>query len=246
MAHQKITEEIKNVLQSSRIEGNLLFLPDAILTRKLYMQVNAVLENLGGKWNRYKKAHVFEGNPADALAKALDNGESIDKKVLLQAFYTPREIAVIVAEKAEVKGCLVFEPSAGHGALADACREHGAKDVHCVEIDNASIDVLRRKNYQVWTYDFLTIPALDEINRYKRIVMNPPFTKGAYLKHLKHALEGFLCKGGILVSVIPGDIENPRFQALIAPYRHIINLLPTESFKNSGTSVSTAMLKVWK
>lgn len=245
MAHQIITDEIRAVLMRVRIESNLLYLPSEQLDRKLYMGVNAVLENLGGKWNRNKRAHVFQDDPALALQAVLQNGKSEDVKKTLQAFYTPWELAVLVAERGEVHGKNILEPSAGHGALADACMMAGANLVHCVEIDEKAKEVLARKGYLVWDTDFLAIPALPIADRYQRIVMNPPFKRGIDIKHVAHALNGFLAPSGILVSIIAGNIMRPALQKLITPYCHTVEPLPDGSFKSSGTNVCSALLKVW-
>ena len=48
----KIPENVLNVLGECRADGNLLYLPSVQLDRKTYTEVNKVLENMGGKWNR--------------------------------------------------------------------------------------------------------------------------------------------------------------------------------------------------
>ena len=47
----KINNTVLDVLGNCRVEENVLFLP-ANLDRKVYTDVNKVLEALGGKWNR--------------------------------------------------------------------------------------------------------------------------------------------------------------------------------------------------
>ena len=88
------------------------------LDRKLYTEVNAALEALGGTWNRKARAHVFEQDPADALDRVLVDGGFHDVKRDLDQFFTPPELAKRVVEMADVRGKWVLEPSAGAGALA--------------------------------------------------------------------------------------------------------------------------------
>ena len=67
----KIPENVLNVLGECRADGNLLYLPSVQLDRKAYTEVNKVLENMGGKWNRKAKAHVFAKD--DDVAEMLEN-----------------------------------------------------------------------------------------------------------------------------------------------------------------------------
>ena len=67
----KIPENVLNVLGECRADGNLLYLPSVQLDRKTYTEVNKVLENMGGKWNRKVKAHVFAED--DDVAEMLEN-----------------------------------------------------------------------------------------------------------------------------------------------------------------------------
>lgn len=67
----KIPENVLNVLGECRADGNLLYLPSVQLDRKTYTEVNKVLENMGGKWNRKAKAHVFAED--DDVAEMLEN-----------------------------------------------------------------------------------------------------------------------------------------------------------------------------
>ena len=69
--------------------------------RKLYTEVNAALEALGGTWNRKARAHVFEQDPADALDRVLVDGGFHDVKRDLDQFFTPPELAKRVVEMAD-------------------------------------------------------------------------------------------------------------------------------------------------
>ena len=71
---------------------------------------------------------------------------------------------------ANVAGRRVLEPSAGHGALADACLLAGAIHVVCVELDPEKVAHLIEKDHEVFEQDFLTMTP----EPFSRIVMNRP------------------------------------------------------------------------
>jgi predicted RNA methylase len=197
---QAIPADVLAVLRESRIDSNCLYLPARQLDRKLYEAVNKVLTNAGGKWNRGKKAHVFASDPTTELGLALETGVTINKQQLFQSFYTPAELAETVARLADVSGHVVLEPSAGHGALADACRAAGATSVICIDINPDAVAALRSFGYTATEIDFLTFKNVTD-KPFTRIVMNPPFTRGADIKHVKHALT-MLAPGGKLVAIM--------------------------------------------
>lgn len=91
----KIPENVLNVLGECRADGNLLYLPSVQLDRKTYTEVNKVLENMGGKWNRKAKAHVFaeDDDVAEMLENVLLTQEVKDLKREYQFFPTPRAVA---------------------------------------------------------------------------------------------------------------------------------------------------------
>lgn len=154
MGDSVLTSEVKEVLSRATANGNVVVLPSGQLERGLYAKVNKALANAGGKW-KTGVGHVFATDAAPKLAAMLGTGVSVDEKKRDQAFFTPPDLAIRVVALANVQGQVVLEPSAGHGALADVCMTQGAKSVHCVEINAASVAVLRGKGYQVTYDDFL-------------------------------------------------------------------------------------------
>ena len=96
-----IAADVLEVLRRGRIEGNLYFLP-AQLERRQYEAVNKVLVDLGGRWNRYRRAHVM---PEDAIGRLLSviNAGSYTRPADLGQFFTPPELAAKVVELAEIK-----------------------------------------------------------------------------------------------------------------------------------------------
>lgn len=241
MADVKISPEVMDILERSTITGNSLQLPAGQLGRDLYVEVNKVLELSGGKWNRSDKAHIFSCDPRKSLGMAMKSGVAIDEKKLFQAFYTPKDLAMRVAEMADVEGYSVLEPSAGLGALADACMAQGAKSVHCMELNKDTVLLLRKKFSDAVEADFLK----ETPRPYQRIVMNPPFTKNQDVKHVSHALK-FLDKGGVLVAIMAGNTSRKQFQDLLVGLDYEIEEVEEGAFKESGTNVRTIILKVRK
>jgi hypothetical protein len=45
----KVKSDVLDVLAKSKVEGNILYLPNVQLDRKLYVDVNKILEDLGGQ-----------------------------------------------------------------------------------------------------------------------------------------------------------------------------------------------------
>lgn len=242
MANVTLTDDVADILSRSTITGNNLHLPPERLEPKLYQAVNKAIVAAGGKWKGGKiSAHVFESDPRQRLGLMLETGVAIDHKKLRQAFYTPASLAEKVARMADVKGHWVLEPSAGGGALVEACANAGAAGVKCIEIDPDAAEQLRQDGLTgVLTADFLTV---EPVKKYPRIVMNPPFTKDQDIKHVSHALR-FLAPGGVLVAIMADSPNRPKFAAMLKGYRHEIEAVPAGAFKASGTSVRTMIVRV--
>ncbi|MDR1190067.1 MAG: RsmD family RNA methyltransferase [Verrucomicrobiales bacterium] len=241
--------QISGIIRQSTITADSVTLPPGQLDRTLYLEVNKVLTDAGGKWNRKAKAHLFARDPREALQKFLVTGESVNLKKEAQAFYSPPAVAQRVVELARVKDCRVLEPSAGEGALVKECFRQGAIGVHAIEYDKVSVQVLGALEVSstypltVCQCDFLTLKPAD---KYERIVMNPPFTRNAWKKHLCHALNNWLPKNGMLSCVVP-DVAS-QISELLEPlgFYYEIFPLPAGSFKASGTMINTAIVVVHK
>ncbi len=242
MANLILSDDVADILGRSTIRGNLLVLPAGQLERKTYEAVNKALVAAGGKWQRGVQGHVFDGDPRRKLGLMLETGVAVDERQAFQAFFTPAALADELVQLGEVEGQTVLEPSAGHGALADACRLQGAASIECVELNPEAAARLSAKKYPVTIGDFLAQPPQP---RFARVVMNPPFTKGQDLKHVQHAL-GFLKPGGLLVSIMSANTSRPKFQALLESLAdYDVIQVPAGAFKEAGTAVATIMLLAW-
>jgi predicted RNA methylase len=244
MANVTLTPVVRDILERSTVTDNVLFLPKEQLERPVYEAVNKALVAAGGKWNRSKAGHIFKSDPRQLLGLILEQGHVVDTKKQLQAFFTPRGLADRMAEIAGIDGHNVLEPSAGHGALADACMRAGAARVDCCELSEEFSEVLRGKQYDVQTGDFLAMERTGFLaKQYDRILMNPPFTKDQDVKHVKHALR-YLAGGGVLASVMGANTSRKSFQSLVEDLDYEITPLAAGEFKESGTSVATIVLRV--
>lgn len=240
MANITLTDDVAKILSRSTIRGNQLVLPAGQLERKTYEAVNKALVAAGGKWQRGAQAHVFDSDPRLKLGLMLETGVAVDEKKQFQAFFTPTALADELVQLGNVEGQTVLEPSAGHGALADACRVRGAAAVACVELNPEAAARLEAKGYPVTCGDFLAQPPQPTFDR---VVMNPPFTKNQDLKHVEHAL-GFLKPGGVLVAIMSANTSRPKFKALLATLEdYQVIQVPAGAFKEAGTSVPTIMLR---
>lgn len=150
----------------------------------------------------------------------------------------------------------VLEPSAGTGNITRELLKLEAT-VHAVEIhpDRArSLKRIRHRRLKVYRANFLTLTLPCG---YDRVVMNPPFYGTHWMQHVLRAFD-LLKPGGILIAVLPisaalGTTKaHVIFQKWAAENTTRWNKkpdfqdLPAESFAESGTRVSTTILKVQK
>lgn len=246
-----IDDYTKVLLQNLRIEGNVAYIQQQ-LDRDSYVALNKALEALGGKWNRSIRGHVFNGNPSDKIAEALDAGEAVDIKKTFEFFETPDEVGNTLVGLLSIEpGMKILEPSAGHGAIADIVRAACSDcSISVIEIDNENRAVLKEKGYKLIGKDFLKYKKKKPL--FDRIAMNPPFSKHQDIDHVRHAWK-FLKPGGRLASVMAGGTEFREDKKTTAflewaeqqPNYQIFQL-PPGSFKESGTGVNTIILTIQK
>lgn len=243
----RVDEDVLVVLSRAETNGPALKLVGQ-LDRKMYERTNRVLEAAGGKWTKGAKAHLFEGDAADRLEEILLTGEVEVSKDEFNFFPTPPAVVARLMELAGVQeGMRVLEPSAGQGAIADACAKAGAV-VDCYDLMEANYAALtgNARLASVRHADFLT--QAPEAS-YDRIVMNPPFLRQSDIKHVLHALR-FLKPGGLLVSVMAGSVSfrdnklTQDFRNLVHKRRGSIKALPDGAFKASGTMVRSVIATI--
>ena len=185
--------------------------------------------------------------PADPGARfeamrSIMKGGGVQVVVAPQLFPTSAELAAEVAEAADLEpGQRILEPSAGTGALIEAARA-AAEGLHvvAVEINPQLARALADRNIcaTVINADFLDMAGATD--KFDRIVMNPPFERGADIRHIEHARK-LLRPGGRLVSICAdGPRQRQRLQSIASEYRS----LPPGSFKAAGTMVNTALVVI--
>lgn len=240
----RVTTDVLQVLDRAETEGPALRLTGQ-LDRDLYVRTNKALEAAGGKWNRGKKAHLFDRDAADAIEQILLTGEVVSAKQEFGYFPTPAPVVARLIELADLKaGMTVLEPSAGRGAIAGPIAALGCH-VDCIELlrDNALAISDANIGRDLAVGDFLT---WDPHPVYDRVVMNPPFAKQQDIAHVTHAL-GFLKPGGLLVAVMANGVmfrqnkSTVAFRDLIAERGGELIALPEGSFLESGTGVNTVI-----
>lgn len=232
-----------------RITGNRL-------DPKLYKRVNQILEALGGKWNRKAQAHIFPGVSREAIEAALADGKVLNAKQSFQFFETPEDLAQRMVNLADIDpGMTVLEPSAGRGAIAAVILD---KSFDCkltvLDLDpahQAVLESLYESSNAVDSYDVL--PPSDFLGvgpgGFDRIVMNPPFTGGQDIEHVRHAYS-LLNSGGRIVAIMSpsgfnnSDKRSVGFRAWLSGLDHQIEELPAGTFKASGTNVVSMLVKI--
>lgn len=190
----------------------------------------SVMERLGGV-NTENERWEF-GYLINPVLDELSRTGRIPEQKSHQFYPTPIELAEIAVRMAEIEphhSCL--EPSAGHGGLADLMPKYTA----CVEVSPLHCAVLRAKGYQVECADFIQWkPA----RAFDRIVMNPPFSDGRAVAHVKHAAS-MLSFVGVLVAILPASNKG---KILVDGMKHEWSNIYRDMFKDA--SVGVVLLKL--
>ncbi len=252
----QIATNVLRILGAAVVEGSKVSLVGQ-LDRKLYVETDKVLKVAGGIWNRSAKAHVFEGDAAQALESILLTGEYSRTKQDFGQFDTPQSLAGDVVDRAAIRPVMrVLEPSAGLGNIAVEAIAAGGH-VHSIEIDAArcarlALRIARLDSMPAASFctgqqaDFLDIQPDAS---YDRIVMNPPFAGQDDIRHVMHAF-GFLRRNGRLVSIMSAGILfrtnklTTTFRDFVADHYGAIEPLPEGSFRSSGTAVNTCVVTI--
>lgn len=248
----ELTPEARNVLTRATIEPMWVFLPTGRLDPPVYKAVDKFLIALGGRWNKSKQGHHFPAG-TEKVREAIDAGQAVDQKKTLEQFFTPPDIARQAVEAAQIgAGHRVLEPSAGDGALIEAiAKAQPEAIIAALEIDPVMIERLGEKwglRATIGEGDFL---AIEWPSDFDRVVMNPPFGRGADMAHVTKAL-GLLKPDGILVAIMSPhwtfaeSSAATAFRDLVHGHSYDWTLLPEGSFRASGTNVSTGILIIRK
>lgn len=235
-------------------EPTVYSLPAGQLDRKTYEQCNAVLAALGGRWDRKVRGHRFPPAGRADLDAALAAGVAVDQKRTMEQFFTSPDLAARLIGMAGIEpGHDVLEPSAGDGALIrTVLASHPGVGLVGVELDtrlySGLIGEFGQRGVVLICANFLSMPA---IPAFDRVVMNPPFSRGADMAHVCHAL-ATLRPGGRLAAIMSphwtfaSDQAAVDFRALIGGLDAKWTPLPDGSFRAAGTGVNTGILIISK
>lgn len=141
---------------------------------------------------------VMREQPAEAdKIKAMERAMIGRRNDGLDFFPTPESVADEMVAAADIQpGMRVLEPSAGMGHIAERVRAVDAEpDV--VEFSNDRRELLEAKGFNVVGRDFMEVKE----GGYDRILMNPPFSDGRDIQHVRHAYD-LLKPGGRLVAIM--------------------------------------------
>lgn len=255
----KISQDAINVLNSMDITDNLVYLNSGELERKVYLEVSKIMEYLRGKWVGGKtNAFTFNHNPTDTINKTIETGLIPDKNPTAY-FPTPKPVIDRVLEIARLDMSMelewdILEPSAGGGAIAEEIRRlHPTSKIDVVEFLDINQAILREKGFEPHCGDFMEFNS-DKSKKYDAVIMNPPFSvkgdKVAYITHIMNAFE-MLKEHGMVVAIVPtgfmsnSDKKSKEFLDFVISHGDI-EMLPSESFKESGTKIDTAIVSIEK
>lgn len=260
----KIQKDVLAVLSRCQVADNSLTLPGQ-LDRQMYVKVNKIIEAAGGQWNRKAKAHLFNCDAETVVENIIATGEIVVPKDDYDFFPTPAIVADEMAAILRLKpGDRVLEPSAGDGALIDACLRVGNNlDIVAVEYNPQAFVALHVKYadncdgmVSCYHQNFMTFDCANmfgSVEYFDKVIMNPPFRKRSDIRHVVRAFS-MLKPGGTLVAVMSGGIEfrqdslTTEFKAAmnLMSSRFIIKELPAKSFSKSGTDVNTVLITAEK
>jgi predicted RNA methylase len=242
---KQIDTEVLTILSEMECNGDLALQYGKQLDREMYARLNKVLESLGGKWNRSRKGHVFTNGDASAsLSAAVQFGYYIDPKTAYQDFPTPPELAAELVDTAMFDhgpSSPILEPSCGKGNIVQAMIDYGCTNIHAIDIRQECCDKVRPLINSARCADFLELKPKP---MYRAIVMNPPFSKGQDIAHVRHAYD-FLLTGGSLVAIMSpgftfrGDGKFKAFAEWVKSVHGSWRDNPEGSFTASGTNVNT-------
>jgi predicted RNA methylase len=200
-----------------------------------------------------KRATARRAAPIVTVERPAERPSPVVVGAATEYFPTPAAVVARMIDAADLEpGMTVLEPSAGMGAIAAPVHALGCL-VDCVELSGDLARVLDKACYrQVIRADFLEYGPRDNpagAEYYDRVMMNPPFSGQADVKHVTHAL-GFVKPGGLLIAIMSAGVEFRQdktaetFRKLVADHGGQIERLPDGAFEGSGANVRTVLVTI--
>jgi len=238
------------ILNGCTIDGNTVKLPPIQLERELYLEVSKAINLIGGKWKGGKvSGFVFMEDPTELMA-SIRNGNKKNLKKEYQFFATPPDLARKMVELAQIEEYdLILEPSAGQGAIIKAIQQKTNSLVHYCELMELNRSFLSKIPNTVFLKDnflLLNTPTL-----FHKIIANPPFSNNQDIKHVLHMWKT-LVPGGTIITItsrhweFSNNKQETTFREFIRTNNAKIELLPSNTFKESGTSIETNLIVINK
>jgi len=254
----KVSNEAIKVLSDCEIVGNKIFITNPNLDRKLYLEVNKILENISGKWDKKSKSHIFLDSPEKYIDNVILTGDYVNFNKEFQFFPTPKSVIEKMLSKVEInKDSEILEPSAGNGNILKELIKYNPKSVVAVEIQNKFLENLNQvtrafKDSLIIIDDFMNIDFNDLSNvRFNTIIANPPFTKQQDIKHFIKMFQ-LMNIGDQIVCILSSssqfrtDKKSNIFNRILSVNLADVEVLNDKEFKESGTNVSTIMVSFRK
>lgn len=228
MLSQEVIKHIADVADSlSSSPHEYVFYERDSVSDRIIEETSDVLMSLGAELSQCSSKLVFPFDPSLVLSQVVRIG-CVPEKISHQFFPTPKELALRAIELAEVaEEMSVLEPSAGQGGISDYLDK---KNLTCVELSGSHCEILRSKGFKVVQDDFLDwVPS----KKFSRIIMNPPFSKGAALAHLIKASE-VLGDDGVIVAILPASMKDKN---LLRGFKHTYSEVIRDAFEDTGVAV---------
>lgn len=198
---------------------------------------------------------IGQPDPEAARKKALREKEEELCGARIPGFFpTPQSVVEMMLTHAGLYHThSILEPSAGSGAICDGIKQFFADrwnvrpDLDVIEINPTLRELLKLKGYEWIAQDFLAFPydlQIAPVERYDRIVMNPPFENGQDTEHIQHA-DKLLKSDGRLVSIIGegpffrNDSKSQAFRSWLGQRTHYQIDLPAGAFNQAGLARTT-------
>lgn len=248
---KEISNEALDCLKNVTVLDNIITLPQGQLDRKVYVEVKARLELIGGKWKGGKiNGFVFDEDPTQYLDN-IQNGDKRNLKKEFQFFATPDSVCDRLVELADINEQeRVLEPSAGRGAIISAInRVHPKMYVECFELMPLNVQFLNKIDTAIVIGDdFL---KSEESEPFDVIIANPPFSKNQDIDHVMKMWE-MVGNGGRIVSVMSkhwqqsSNKKEKQFRDFLEENKAEVIEIDAGEFKESGTSIATCIVVINK
>jgi hypothetical protein len=190
-----------------------------------------VLNYLGGvpSSNQYWE---FDYNIKPVLDELQRTGQVPDHKTH-QYYPTKETLARMAVDLADIQSeHSVVEPSAGQGGIADFLP---VSQTLCVEVSRLHCAVLTSKGFNTVCADFL---AWNPGRKFDRCVMNPPFSNGRAVEHVRHAAS-MMSSDGRLVAIMPASYKG---KTVVDGWAHEWSQVYADEFNGTGVSVAILVL----